>query len=69
MYRLWVFEQALALYLNGCWAFYITALGGSLTIFIPVAFVITKIVLVRMYREKQQEAAAYQRMLEQARQV
>lgn len=69
MYRLWVFEQTLALYLWGCWAFYSTVLGGSLAVFLPIAFVITKIVLVRMYREKQQEATAIQRMIEQARQV
>lgn len=69
IYRVWVFKQAILLYILGTIAFYYTAYNWNVATFLPVALIISEFVLVRMYREKQQEASAYQRMQEPVRQV
>lgn len=67
VYRLWVFKQVVLLFFLGIFAFYYTALNWNVATFLPVSLLIAEFALVRIYREKLQEAAAYARMQETPR--
>lgn len=69
VYRLWVLKQVVLLYFLGILAFYHTALTWNVATFLPVFWLIAEFVLVRIYREKQQGAAAYARMQETSRYI
>lgn len=58
LYRLLVLKQVVLLYLLSIIAFYNTALTWNAATFLPVFWLIAEFVLVRMYRERQQGAAA-----------